>query len=252
MKKPKIGVFNITGCCGCVLSIVFNEEELLKLVSIVDIDAFPFIKKKSNTKKFDIIVMEGTVVNNEDLENLKKAREQTKILVALGACACTGGVPSFRHFSSEKNYQNLIFNKALHLKDLEPKPIDAYVKVDYYIPGCPPYGKEILSFFKEVVLGKKPRLYDKPVCIECRMNENPCLIDSGKLCLGPITRGGCNSVCTTGRLECWGCRGPTSDANIEEILKLLEQKGFRIETIKKRMETFVGLKLPEEEVKEDE
>ena len=250
MTKPKVGVFNITGCCGCVLSILFNEDEILKLIKIVEINAFPFIKKKKDVEKFDIIFLEGTVVQKDDLRVLIELRQKTDILVALGACACTGGVPSFRHFISDKNYQHLVFHKALHLKDLDPKPIDAYVKVDYYLPGCPPDKKEIFTFFKEIVMGKKPRLYDKPVCMECRMNENECLLDKGQLCLGPITRGGCGAVCTNGRLECWGCRGPTSDANYEEMIKLLQEKGFDTEIIKDRMQTFVGLKLPQEEVKD--
>jgi len=246
MKKPKVGIYNITGCCGCVLSVLFNEDEILKLVNIIDVKAFPFIKKKQ-VSKFDIILLEGTVVSKDDLEILNELRTKTKVLVALGACACTGGIPSFKNFTNPKKYQQLMFPKAIRIQDLEPKPIDSYVKVDYYLPGCPPDEKEILEFCKQIVIGKKPELYDKPVCLECRMHENECLLDIGKLCLGPITRGGCGSVCTNSRLECWGCRGPTTDANYEELLKLLRDKGFDTRYIKKRMKTFVGLKLKENE-----
>lgn len=244
-KRPVVGFYGITGCAGCLLSFIFNEEELLDAVSLIDLKAFPFIKKSNVKKKFDIIFLEGTVTTKGEVDIVSDLRARTKFLIALGACSCTGGVPAFRNFISDKTYKHLVYHKAIEISDLEPKPIDAYVKVDYYLPGCPPDKKEILNFIKGMISGKVPIPYDKPVCVECRFNKNRCLLDDGKLCLGPITRGNCNSVCTNGKLECWGCRGPTTDANVDRMIKLLEEKGFHIEHIRKRLKTFVGLKVPQ-------
>jgi sulfhydrogenase subunit delta len=252
MKKLNVGVFNITGCCGCVLKVIFNEKEVLDMINLIHVSAFPFIKEIEETESFDMILLEGTVVHAEDLDTVKKLRNKTKILVALGACACTGGITAFRNFISPEHYQYLKFKTKSHLADFDPQPIDNFVKVDYYVPGCPPDNNEILLFIKDIVLNKKPELYDKPVCMECRMNENECLLDKGKLCLGPITRGNCSSVCTNGRLECWGCRGPTSDANYDEMLKLLQEKGFNIPAIKERIKSFVGLKMPKEVISHEQ
>lgn len=240
----KVGVYNITGCVGCLLSIIFNEKELLELNDRIEIAAFPFIKDNEETENFDVLLVEGVVVHNDDLEELKRLREKTKYLVALGACACTGGVPSYRNFVPYASYKHLIHNKEMDIADLEPKPIDEYVKVDHYIPGCPPDKKEILDFFRDMALGKKPKIYGDPVCVECRLNGNFCLLDRGKLCLGPITRGGCNSICTNGGFECWGCRGPTDDANYKTMEKLLRSKGFSSGFIRKRLFTFAGMKIP--------
>lgn len=245
--KPKVGIYGITGCYGCLLSFIYNEDELLKLIDIIDLKAFPFIKEKREEKKFDIVFLEGTVVNKEDLKIVKQLREKTTYLVAVGACSCNGGVPSLKYFTSAEKFKCLVYHKASKIKEICAVPVDTYVKVDFYLPGCPPDKEDILSFIKKFVKGMLPLPYTEPVCYECKLNNNACLLDFGKLCLGPITRGNCKAVCPTHGLECWGCRGPTDDANLDVMIHLLETKGFDLKHIKERMETFVGLKIAEME-----
>ncbi|MFH1401150.1 MAG: hypothetical protein ABIH41_06545 [Nanoarchaeota archaeon] len=244
MTRLKVGVFGITGCAGCQLSIIFNEDDILDLVGMVDLKAFPFIKEVNAEEDFDYVFLEGLVADKGDLELLKKLREHTKFLVSLGACACTGCVPAYRHFTLKENYEHLIYKKMDQIEDVEPTPIDMHVKVDYYIPGCPPDKKEILTFIKRIVRGMQPKPYESPVCVECRRNGNACLLEKGKPCLGPITQGGCHSVCINGGFECWGCRGPTKDMDLELMVDILRKKGFDDKFIQDRMRTFVGLKLP--------
>ncbi|MBW2997531.1 hypothetical protein KY349_04290 [Candidatus Woesearchaeota archaeon] len=240
-KKPAVGFYDLTGCNGCLLSFLFNEDEVLDIAQHVDIKTFRLIKDVKDEKKFDIVFMEGLVASNNDLEVLKSVRSKTDVLVALGACACTGCVPAYRNFIDTSKYSALVYDRIKELRDLPATPISEHVAVDYYIPGCPPDKKQILTFIKDILLGKNPYDYDKPVCFECRLNENRCLLDDGKMCLGPMTRGGCNSICTNGGLECWGCRGPTPDANTQLMAKLLEEKGFAKDHIRQRMRTFAGL-----------
>lgn len=242
--KLKVGVFSITGCAGCQLSIIFNEDDLLDIINLIDLKAFPFVKEVNAEEDFDVVFMEGLVASNEDREVLKRVREHTKILVALGACACTGCIPAYRTYTLKENYEHLVYKKIEELTDVEPTPIDMHVKVDFTLPGCPPDKREVITFIKQAVLGKKPRNYESPVCIECRRNGNACLLDLGKPCLGPITSGGCNSVCINGGLECWGCRGPTKDMHLDLMINILRSKGFDDQFIADRMRTFAGLKLP--------
>ncbi len=244
-QKPKVGFYGITGCAGCLLSAIFNEDEILDMINLIDLRAFPFIKEVNHDEEgFDIIFMEGLVASKEDLEVLKKARQNTKILVSLGACASTGCVPAYRRFTLKENYEHLLYKKREHIQDLEPSPIDEHVEVDYTIPGCPPDKQEILNFVKTMIKGAEPKPYTSPVCVECRRQGNKCLLEEGKPCLGPITAGGCHAVCPTGGFECWGCRGPTKDMNLDLMIKILKSKGFSEEFIHKRLTTFAGLKLP--------
>ena len=243
-SKLKVGFYGITGCAGCLLSFIFNEDDLLDLANIVELKAFPFVKSVNPDDKFDYVFMEGLVADKGDLEELEKLRKNTKFMVSLGACACTGCVPAYRHYTLRENYEHLLYKKQKDIQDVEPTPIDAHVKVDYYIPGCPPDKKEIITFIKSAVLGKEPREYKSPVCVECRKNKNQCLLDLGKPCIGPITSGGCNAVCVNGGFECWGCRGPTEDMNLGLMIKMLRDRRFDEKFIENRLRTFVGLKMP--------
>ena len=243
-KKPKVGFYAITGCQGCLLSFIFNETELLSLLDLVDLKAFPFIKGQQIDDEFDIVFLEGVVCSNDDLEVLFELRKKTKILVALGACATTGGIPAYRNFTYKDKYVKLMHNKIKRLKDIKPASIDKYVSVDYCIPGCPPNRFEVQEFIKELTLGKTPRTSKDPVCYKCKLKNNHCLLDEGKICLGPITSGGCNSLCPSSRFECWGCRGPCDDPNYEEFIKMLKDKKCNKKEIKERLQSFFGTKLP--------
>ena len=74
--KLKVGFYGITGCAGCLLSFIFNEDELLDLVDLVELKAFPFVKEVNPNDKFDYVFMEGLVADKGDLEELKKLEEE--------------------------------------------------------------------------------------------------------------------------------------------------------------------------------
>jgi len=230
-KKLKIGVFSVTGCAGCQLSIIFNEDELLSLLDLVELHAFPFIKEVNANENFDCVFMEGLIATNEDLKIVKKIRKNTKLLVALGACACTGCIPAYRNFTIEKRFhqafKHTVDKIKPHLKSINPTPIDVHIPVDFHIPGCPPEKSEILKNIYNLTQGLPLINYTEPVCVECRRQQNLCLLEINKPCLGPITQGGCKAVCPNGGFECWGCRGHTADANIKVLYNLLKEKGYQ-------------------------
>ncbi|MFA6089397.1 MAG: NADH:ubiquinone oxidoreductase [Candidatus Woesearchaeota archaeon] len=242
--KPNVGFYALTGCQGCLLSIIFNEDDILDIVNAINIKSFPFISElKVEPESFDVIFMEGLVADNHDVETLKRLREKTKILIGIGACACTGGVGFYRNYIPRANYEYLTYNKEELIKDRQPMPLDSFVKVDLFIPGCPPEKEDVKRFIKNLLLDKRPVDNNKPVCYECKLNKNKCLLLDGKPCLGTFTAGGCNSVCVNGGMECWGCRGPTT--NIE--LDINDPEMFNIwkcdkELVKDRLKTFAGLK----------
>lgn len=244
--KPKVGFYGITGCAGCLLSVAFNEDELLDIIGAVDIVSFPFIKEKNSLEQLDICFIEGTVVSKDDLEHLKELRSRSKVVVSLGACASQGNIPAMRNFADAKNLKRLKYEKVDQIQDVDkPAPLHHYIDVEYSLPGCPPDREEIKTFIKEILLGKTFRNYPDPVCRECRLLETGCLLEEGKICLGPITRGGCHAVCTTHGFECYGCRGLTDDVSFDSFFKLMKDKKIPLEEVKKRLETFMGLEVHE-------
>ena len=243
-EKLKIGVFGITGCAGCLLSVLY-EDLFLEFTELLDVKSYPLVKQDKYEGNFDIVFLEGTVTYKDDIEMLKKLREKTKILVALGTCSCLGGVPTIRNFMDKDRLRNIVYPKVGYMSNIKPEPIDRYVKVDYYIPECPPNKREISDFIKEILLGRKPLLYNKPVCVECKNRENLCLLEVNEACLGPITRGGCDAICPSNKIGCYGCRGKIDDANMDRFIKLLGEKGYSLDEIKKRMEVFSGIEFIE-------
>jgi coenzyme F420-reducing hydrogenase gamma subunit len=244
-EKLKVGILDITGCNGCVLSVAFNEDEVLDIFNLVDVLEYRFVSDPAEEKpELDIVLMEGMVASPRDLEFLKEVRARTKVLVALGTCAHTGNIPAYRKWTPKENLARLQFEKTEDIADVEVTPIDAHVQVDATIPGCPPNRREVLEVIKNLVIGKGYRPYTMPVCVECRRNNNMCLLEVNKPCLGSITTGGCFAICVNAGLECWGCRGQTADANLDALVKMLEGKGFKRDFILERMRTFVGLKIP--------
>ncbi len=244
MTKLKVGLYGIAGCAGCLLSVLY-EVNFLKIAELVDIKGFPLIKEDKYKGNFDIVFIEGTVTFDDDIKTIKDLRKRSKKIVALGTCSALGGVPTIRNFMDEKQVMKFVYPKVDHLKSVKPAPIDKYIKVDYYLPQCPPSKEEFVSFIKDILRNIEPKEYEDPVCIECMKNENECLLNKGIPCLGPITKGGCNAICPNNKFECYGCRGPYKDANMKAYIELLEKKGFNKKAIKDRITVFSGLEFKE-------
>jgi sulfhydrogenase subunit delta len=245
-KKLKIGVYELTGCAGDALLILDCEKELLDIFKAVDIQSFLMASSENIDGKLDIALVEGSVSTEREIEELKDIRERAEIVIAIGICATVGGIQA--RFTDpkewEKKYKEVYGDiKMIHTKPVQSKPIDAYIKVDYYLPGCPIGKDQFLELFTRAVKGSLPERYPRPVCVTCKFNENDCLLNRGIPCLGPLTADGCGSICPNHNVPCFGCWGPVQGANLTSEYYLLQEKGFDIESIKKRMANYSGTKL---------
>jgi len=244
MEKPKIGIFSLTGCGGDQLMIINLEDVLLDLLSRFDIKYFQEASSYEEESELDIAFVEGSVSTKTDLERLKEIREKTKLLVAMGDCAIGGCVQASRNsqMSMTERMKKVYGTEEDLYKVLEPKGLSEYVKVDLEIPGCPIEKEEIFRAITSLLHGDKPEQYDYPVCVECKLNEYPCvLVDKGLPCLGPIITAGCNARCPSLGLDCIGCRGPIKDeTNVAAELDVLLQKGYDERYIINRLRFFCG------------
>lgn len=239
-RKPVIGVYGISGCAGCLLTILF-EDCFKEIVEVMDIKSFPLIKADHYEGRFDYVFIEGTVCFDKDKKMIKELRKRSDKVVALGSCACTGGVPTIKNFLDSEKTMKLVYPVYNHLNAEPPSPIDAHIKVDYYIPQCPPDKEEILAFVKCITKGIEFKPYRDPVCVECRRAGNPCILLKGEICLGPITNGGCKAICPSNDVSCYGCRGPCKDANIKAYIDMLREMGYTDKKIHDKMNTFAGM-----------
>lgn len=224
MAKPTLGVFSFTSCSGCQIAILNLEDQLIELMSLFDIKYFHMIQGNNKEVKVDIAIIEGGITTKEQEKKLKRIRKESKILIALGSCACTGGVPAMKNMVPREELSKEIYKKDL--KTLPAKGIDRFIDVDYFIRGCPIKKEEFVEAIISILNGKKPYQRPYPVCTECKLNENGCFLDQGKFCLGPVTFMGCGAPCPTQGVPCDGCRGLYDDANLEGLKKLAKEKGI--------------------------
>ncbi len=225
--KPKVAFFDFTGCEGCQLDALnVGPNELLGLLSAVEIVNFREVKT-IRKDDYDIAFIEGSISREEEIERLKKIREQAKVLVALGACACIGGINCLKnHLSMDRALKMVYGDSASYYDTIPARPANAVVKVDYYVRGCPPQPAELYKVVKALLVGKKPEIPNYPVCVECKMAGNICVFDRGMTCLGPVTHAGCGAICVTSGRHCWGCRGLVEEPNVDSEKEILQKYGL--------------------------
>ncbi len=85
------------------------------------------------------------------------------------------------------------------------------------------------------------------MCIECKLKENVCVYLRGEVCLGPITRGGCDAICPSYGQGCEGCRGLISNPNIASMKAVMLEHGLSEEEIKSKMTMFLAYQVMEME-----
>lgn len=248
-RKPRIAVFSLTGCEGCSLTILEQEDELLALLGAVEIVNFREMKSGA---EFDIDIgfVDGAVSTPHDAAEARHFRKCCRILVAIGACACLGGVNTMKHQTTEHEYRQYVYgDRALHFPTADARPLASVVRVDYELPGCPMIGAEFLQFVRRALSGRPFRLPTFPVCVECKQRGNLCLYEKGEVCLGPMTRGGCAAICTTYGARCEGCRGLLGDDALRTFAgNAAAIHGTSIDRILERLRlfgTFQGEQIPE-------
>jgi len=239
MIKKKLAIFDLTDCEGCELQIINLKEKLLRLENYLDIVNWRLVKSINNENGFDIAIVEGNPVKKDEENILKELRAKSKTLIALGACACTGGIPSMINETKREEFAAIVYGKDYKPKAISAKPINTIVKVDYYIPGCPADQNQIEKVLINLINDRPPEFLTHPVCLDCKLKENKCLLLSGEPCLGPVTQGGCGAACPSGGLYCYGCWGPMKGANLTALKNVFKRdlKWSEQET-KKHLELF--------------
>ncbi len=248
MGKPKVGIFGFTGCGGCQLEILNLEDQLLDLLGAIDIVHFTEAITE-HSDDYEIAFIEGSVTTKHGVEKIKKIESIAKTIVAIGSCAVNGGVNCLKNLYGPEKAKELVYgDKKDWIDSIETKPVDAYVKVDYYIRGCPPNRSEIIDVVRSLIMGRKPETPNYPVCVECKRNGNTCVYELGMTCLGPITRAGCNSRCPNSGSGCEGCRGLIDEPNVNAQKDLLAEHGLTVDDIIKQFNLYNACK--DKEIKE--
>jgi len=174
MSKPVLATTSLAGCFGCHMSLLDIDDRILELIELVEFNKSPVDDIKTFTKQCDIGLIEGGCCNSENIEVLKDFRDNCKVLVSVGECAIMGGLPALRNGISIKECLEEAYlngptvgenvEKIMPNDDELPMLLDnvypchEIVKVDYYLPGCPPTAELIWNALVALVTGDELKL----------------------------------------------------------------------------------------------
>lgn len=125
-KSPWVSFFNAGGCNGCTLEVLACTNPRY------DVTRFG-IELRASAKQADVLVVTG-IVNKQNVKRLLNIYGQLaepKRVVAVGACALTGGIYKGSHAHAG--------------------PLDKVIPVTVYVPGCPPRPESIIHGIMEAL-----------------------------------------------------------------------------------------------------
>ncbi len=236
--RPTVGVFDLTGCEGCELQLANKEETLGAFLDAVDVVEFREISSATGGA-LDIALVDGSVSRGDEVERLHAIRRRSRILVSLGSCACFGGVSRLKNEIGTDEANRVVYGDRPRETD-RVRPVHEVVEVDLEIPGCPVSKAEVERVVQHLLWDVPYHFPASPVCLECKQRFTSCTFDRGVLCLGPVTRGGCDAPCPAAGIGCWGCRGPARDPNLDAFFAEVRERGFSDREVVERLTFFGG------------
>jgi F420-non-reducing hydrogenase small subunit len=283
MAKPKVGLYWAASCGGCEIAVLDIAEHILDLAAAVDIVFWPVaidIKYKDveamEDESIDLCLFNGAVRTSENEHMAKLLRQKSKVLVAYGSCAAEGCIPGLANQFSRDEVFDYVYDKTpstVNPEGIRPqttfkvkegdlrlpaffdtvKTLDQVVKVDYYVPGCPPIAEQTWAVLEAVLKGELPApgsvvgAGTTSLCEECERERKEkkikkfyrpheivtdpeeCLLDQGVICCGVATRMGCGAQCPAVNMPCRGCYGPPEGV-IDQGAKLISVLGSVIDS----------------------
>jgi NAD-reducing hydrogenase small subunit len=167
MSKPRVATVWLDGCSGCHMSLIDMDERILDIFERADLVYSPLVDFKEYPEDVDVCLVEGAVSSEEDLHKIRMVRERTKTLISFGDCAVTSNVPGMRNpigvapLLDRAYIENVTLDPQLPssiVPRLLPRstPVHRVVKVDVFLPGCPPSADLIYTMLDDLLAGRVP------------------------------------------------------------------------------------------------
>jgi F420-non-reducing hydrogenase small subunit len=288
----KIAIDTLSGCSGCEISLLNAGVGFIRLLQDMEIVHMPILMDNKyfgyngvepgiEFPKADIGIICGAVRNEEQLRVAEEMREKCGIVVALGTCAGYGGIPALINLFEDRDLFRRYYRTA-EATDAAPNPtetiptflertyaLDEKIKVDAWIPGCPPHSDHVSAAIEKLMKGETSVLPTQSVCDSCPakregkgsvqrirrftrnaryqpdkpLGEMRCLLEQGFLCMGPVTLAGCAGNqggaprCIDVRVPCRGCYGPVRRGGNQllDMLNALASNGIDIRNLPDRL-----------------
>lgn len=203
MAKLKLALYWAASCGGCDVAVLDTNEHILDIAAVADIVFWPVAMdfKYSDVEamspgSIDVCLFNGAIRNSENEHVAKMLRERSRIMVAFGSCAVSGGIPALANFTDRDSILRRVYIETpstdnpdrvmpvplwkedgmdLTLPEfyVQVKALNQVVDVDYYLPGCPPAAERIWEVIQAIVAGNLPPggstvgVTDRTLCEQC-------------------------------------------------------------------------------------
>lgn len=283
----------LSSCSGCEMSFLNTGDNFLKLLERLEIVHMPILMDdkyfgssgdrldRIRIPSADIGFISGGIRNEEQLRVALEMREKCRFILAFGTCAVYGGIPALMNLFEDQDLLRRYYRTA-EATDAGPNPnevvppflertfaLDEKIRVDAWLPGCPPHPDNIMNALDALLEGKTPSLPGQSVCDACPakregkgsvqrirrfvrnaryqpekpLDEMRCLLEQGLLCLGPVTAAGCAGNtggaprCIEARVPCRGCYGPVrrNGNQLLDMLNALASNGIELRNFPDRL-----------------
>jgi sulfhydrogenase subunit delta len=237
--KPRVAVHKFSSCDGCQLAFLNLGEDLLALAERVELVHFAEAGALDPDTDIDVAFVEGSVSTPEDQIRIQHIRQHSRMLIAIGACATSGGIQALRNGANSAEWVAQIYSHPEAIDSLERStPIANHVKVDFELWGCPVSSSQIVAVVNSLLLGVAPHDNADKVCTECKRRNLTCvMVSHGVACMGPVTRAGCGALCPSLGRDCYGCYGPAENANTAALAAQFSHLGLMPQAIARRFQS---------------
>lgn len=255
--KPILSVEWLSACSGCELGMLDMHEKFLALLEKVELVRMPILMDTKSYPDADIGIVTGSIRTAHDRDAAVKMRRSNKLIIALGTCAVYGGPQgaAYAHTNEELTAAAFTANPST-ATDFVPSnvpglldriyPLDSQVKVDLYMPGCPPHAAFIFEGLVSLLKARQTKIGHHSVCIRCKrvmqktgvtslrrsidgsFDPQLCFLSQGCLCFGSVTLDRCLAPCPASGVPCFSCGGPTADIILEPQKDVRSQVAMRM------------------------
>lgn len=228
VPRPALAVHKFSSCDGCQLALLNLGEGLLALAEQLDIRHFVEMGPVDEHAQVDIALVEGSVSTPEEVDRIRAVRANSRYLVAIGACATSGGLQALRNLADAEAWTRAVYASPEHISLLaRATPLSAHVRVDLELWGCPVNAHQVTSAIRALLHGVTPAKNRDKLCGECKRVGVVCvMVTRGLPCMGPVTNTGCGVLCPTQARDCYACYGPAENLNGPALAGRLRELGL--------------------------
>lgn len=238
-EVPRVVVVGLASCFGCQLQITNAEAHLMEVLGQIDLRYWQLASSDPMPETFDVAVIEGAVTTEESEKLVRELREKAKAVIAIGACATTAGIPGMAAEGFIQRPASVYDNVPEACGEMiSPRSVGSVVDVDYEVRCCPIDSYDFIDVLQQALYGSNKSVSTATMCGSCKRNETGCFYQKGIMCLGLVTRAGCNARCVNLGRPCNGCRGLSPDANLPAAREACRTAGIPVEYFDQALEMF--------------